>query len=75
MRRRLIGDVIGRRQQEAYDFIASSARWLSVGDVARQLGVTYQAAYQCVRRLEALGLVSRAWGWGRYRNRSLVAVG
>jgi predicted transcriptional regulator len=74
MRRQFVGNVIGKRQQEAYDFIVFAARWLSVGDVARELGVTYQAAYQCVRRLEEFGLVSREWGWGRYRNRSLLAV-
>lgn len=50
--------IIGRRQQEAYDFIAT---WDHVwtADVARRLGVSQQAAAQLVKKLEHRGLIAK----------------
>jgi DNA-binding MarR family transcriptional regulator len=71
MRRQLFGNVIGRRQQEALDFIST---WNDVWtvDVARRLEISQQAASQLIRKLEQKGLVAEH---RQRRHRTLRGVG
>jgi DNA-binding IclR family transcriptional regulator len=75
MRQRNVGYVLGKRSQEALDMVLDY--WLArlrcpIPHVAYRLGVTYQAAWQIVSRLERYGLVEREWAIGKYRHQSSI---